>query len=55
MKKFLNDTISEMNKNVLNGETKLVEVLKKNNETSEYFDNNGAHLKSILEFLMFSI
>jgi DNA polymerase III delta prime subunit len=55
IKKFLNNLTTDLNKEVLEGKKDFVIKLQNINEKIEFFDNNGAHLKSILEFIMLTI
>jgi len=55
LKNFINSIIVEMNNEILNSDTKSISKIKKINQLTEYFDNNGAHLKSLLDFFMLTI
>jgi hypothetical protein len=55
MKAFVNSLMNELHQKALNEKTELIKNLKKIEDVSNYFDINGAHLKSILEFIVLTI
>lgn len=52
---FLHSIILELNQEILEGKTENAKKLKQISDISEFFNNNGAHIKSILEFAMLTI
>jgi DNA polymerase III delta prime subunit len=55
MKKFLNSLKTEIHNKGLTGNPELIKKLDKINQVSDLFDINGAHIKSILEFIVLTI
>jgi len=55
MKKFLNYLKTEMHEKGLNDNPDLIKQLDNINQVSDLFDINGAHIKSILEFVVLTI
>jgi DNA polymerase III gamma/tau subunit len=55
IKLFLNSLTEDLNKDLLSGKIKSAQTILHVDEKIEFFNNNGAHLKSLLEFIVLTI